>query len=218
VSRRIVEGDDFLRKGNFNGWGANLLLGKSLQGTTLGIIGMGRIGLAAALRALGFGMKILYFSRSRKKDIEERYGFRYMEFHDLVRQADIISLHIPSSPQTRHLFDREVFDRMKKDAIFINVSRGDLMDETYLAEKLEKNELFGAGLDVYEYEPKITEKLKTLKNAVIVPHIGSATYTARLGMAQMTIDNVKLALSGQTPRDLVAEWKQHYNTIRGDYK
>lgn len=208
VSRRIVEGDDFVRKGKFTGWGANLMLGKELYGSTIGIVGMGRIGLAAALRAKGFGMKIIYYSRSRKKDLEEMHGFEYMPFIELVKKADIITPHIPASADTRHLFNRDVFDVMKRDAIFINVSRGDIMDEKYLADKLEKKELFGAGLDVYEWEPRVTDKLKKLKNVVLVPHIGSATYKARLGMAQMTIDNVKAVFDGRTPPNLVKECKE----------
>jgi len=207
VSRRIVEGDDFVREGRFKGWGANLLLGKELKGAVLGIVGMGRIGLAAALRALAFGMRVIYYDSTRKEHLEKKYGFEYMMFPHLVRRADIVSLHIPSSPETHHLFNKEIFDAMKPDAIFINASRGDLMDEAYLAEKLEKNELFGAGLDVYEYEPRVTEKLKQLKNVVLVPHLGSATYTTRLAMARMTVDNVKQALSGITPQNLVEEWK-----------
>lgn len=203
VARLVVEGDDFVRKGKFTGWGANLMLGKELNNSILGIVGLGRIGLATAQRAMGFGMTVFYYDTTRKKDLEKKYGFRYMPFRDLVSQVDIISLHIPSSPETHHLFNKEVFDWMKNDAIFINASRGDLVDETYLAEKLEKNELFGAGLDVYEYEPKVTEKLKKLKNVVLAPHLGSATYKARMGMAQMTIDNVKQVFAGKTPQNLV---------------
>jgi glyoxylate reductase len=208
VARRVVEGDDFVRKGKFNGWGANLMLGKELNNCILGIVGLGRIGLATAQRAMGFGMTVFYYDTTRKKPLEKKYGFRYMLFPDLVSQADIISLHIPSSPGTHHLFDKEVFDLMKKDAIFINASRGDLLDEAYLAEKLEKHELFGAGLDVYEYEPGVTGKLKKLKNVVLAPHLGSATYKARMGMAQMTIDNVKQVFAGMTPQNLVEECKK----------
>jgi lactate dehydrogenase-like 2-hydroxyacid dehydrogenase len=166
---------------------------------------MGRIGGATARRAAGFGMKIIYYDNSRKPDLEKELGYTYMPFLDLVKTADIVSLHIPSYPEVHHLFNREVFDLMKADAVFINVSRGNLVDETVLAEKLEKNELFGAGLDVYEFEPKVNERLLKLKNVVLVPHIGSATYTARMGMAQLTIDNVKQVLSGQKPQNLVPE-------------
>jgi len=209
VSRRIVEGDHFVRQGKFSGWGANLMLGKELNGSTFGIIGMGRIGQATALRARGFGMKIIYYDRSRKPELEKKHGYFYLPFMDLVKEADIVSLHIPSSPEVHHLFNKEVLDRMKRDAVFINASRGDLVDEAYLAEKLGKNELFGAGLDVYEFEPEVNEGLLKLKNVILAPHIGSATYTARMGMAQITINNVKQALAGQKPQHLVPECKMN---------
>lgn len=207
VSRRIVEGDYFVRQGKFTGWGANLMLGKEINGGTMGIIGMGRIGLATALRVRGFGMNICYYSRSRKSRIEKTHGFKYLPFEELVRRSDVVSLHTPSTPDTHHLFNKKTLDMMKPDAIFINVSRGNLVDEEYLAGKLERRELFGAGLDVYEYEPVITTKLKTLDNVVLAPHIASATYTTRLGMAQMTVDNVKQSLAGVTPQNLVNECK-----------
>lgn len=208
-ARRIVESDAYLRAGKFTGWGANLLLGKELHGCTMGIVGMGRIGLATALRARGFGMKITYFSRSRKPELEQKYDFQYLPFMELVENSDVISLHIPSSPDVHHLFNKDVLDRMKPDAIFINVARGNLVDEAYLAEKLEKNPQFTAGLDVYEFEPKVTEKLLPLKNTVLVPHIGSATFHARMGMAQMTIDNLEQAFEGKTPQNLVPECREN---------
>ncbi|HLP62700.1 MAG TPA: D-glycerate dehydrogenase [Candidatus Deferrimicrobium sp.] len=203
--RRLVEGDELLRQGKFKGWGANFLLGKELNGSILGIIGMGRIGQATALRAKGFGLTITYYNRNRKPDLEKEHGYRFKPLFDLVKEADIVSLHIPASPGVYHLFNKDMFDRMKKDAVFINVSRGDLVDEAYLAEKLAKNELFGAGLDVYEHEPHVTEQLIKLKNVVLAPHIGSATYKARMGMAQLTVDNVKQALAGIPPQNLVPE-------------
>jgi glyoxylate reductase len=210
AARRVVEGDDFVRQGKFKGWGANLMLGKELNGSTLGIVGLGRIGLATARRARGFGMKVTYYDTTPKESLEKEEGFVYQPFPDLVRQADIVSLHIPSSPGTYHLFNREILDLMKKDAIFINASRGDLVDEAYLAEKLAKNELFGAGLDVYEFEPHITAALKKLKNVVLAPHLGSATYYARMGMAQMTVDNVKQVLAGNKPQNLVPEGRKRF--------
>ena len=209
VSRRIVEADAFLRKGEFSGWGANLMLGKELNGAILGIVGLGRIGLATAIRAKSFGMKVVYYDRNQKKELESRHGFEYRRFVDLIKISDVVSLHIPYSPDMHHLFNRDVFDLMKRDAIFINASRGPLMDERYLAEKLENQTLLGAGLDVYEHEPRITEKLKKLNNAVLVPHIGSATTKARLEMAMMTVRSVTRALSGQVPDHLIPEWKRY---------
>jgi glyoxylate reductase len=208
VSRRIVESDQFLRRGEFKGWDANLLLGKELNGSVLGLMGMGRIGFAAAKRALGFGLKVIYNSISRDIGKEQKYGFEYVSFAELVERSDIVSVHIPYTPAVHHLFDRDVFARMKPDAIFINTARGPLMNEEDLTEKLEQNKSFGAGLDVYEFEPKVNERLTKLKNAVLAPHIGSATYKARLGMALMTVDSVKSALSGQRPANLIPELKK----------
>jgi glyoxylate reductase len=203
VARRIVEGDELVRQGKFNGWGANLLLGKELDGCMLGIAGMGRIGTAAALRARGFGMTVAYYDNTRKPGLEKNEGFKYMTLDQLLRQADIISVHLPSTPDTHHLFNREKFALMKPDAIFVNTARGDLVNEADLVEALENRRLFGAGLDVYEFEPAVTERLKQLKNVVLAPHTGSATYKTRLAMAQMTIDNVRQVFAGQPPQNLV---------------
>ena len=208
VSRRIVEADEFLRQGLFEGWKAELMLGKELRGAVLGIIGMGRIGQATVVRARGFGMKIVYYDHTRKTGLEKKLGVESRRFIELVRTSDVISVHIPYSPDVHHLFNRDVFDLMKPDAIFINAARGPLMDEACLAEKLEKNELFGAGLDVYEDEPRVNEKLKGLKNAVLVPHIGSATTRARERMALMTVESVCQALEGEEPAHLIREWKK----------
>jgi len=207
VCRRIVESDEYMRARQFEGWGAKLMLGKELRGSTFGVVGLGRIGLATARRAAGFGMKVLYYSKTRKPEAEEAYGFTYARFIDVVKQADVLSLHLPYAPDVHHLFNKDVFDLMKRDAVFINAARGGLMDEAYLAEKLEKGELFGAGLDVYEFEPKVTERLMRLKNVVMAPHIGSATGETRLEMAMMTIRSVASALAGERPDYLVPEWR-----------
>ncbi len=207
VCRRIVESDAFMRAGRFEGWGAKLMLGKELRGSTFGVVGLGRIGLATARRAAGFGMKVVYYSKTRKPEAEERFGFTYARFVDVVKQSDILSLHLPYSEDVHHLFNEDTFDLMKPDAVFINVARGGLMDEAYLAEKLEKGGLFGAGLDVYEFEPKVTERLLKLKNVVMAPHIGSATDETRLEMAMMTVRGVAAALTGGRPDHLVPEWR-----------
>ena len=207
VSRRLSEGDAFVRAGHFTGWGANLFLGKELRGAVLGIVGMGRIGLATALRARSFGLKVVFYSRSAKPRIEAKYGFARVTFLELIRSADIVSLHLPYSPGVHHLFNHDAFALMKKDAVFINTARGPLMDENALAEKLENNERFGAGLDVYEHEPAVNERLKGLKNAVLLPHLGSATDQTRRAMAMMTVQAVRQALGGKRPQHLVPEWK-----------
>ncbi len=208
VSRRVAEGDAFVRSGRFSGWKAGLLLGKELNGAILGIVGMGRIGLAVGLRARAFGMKVVFYSRSAKPKIEGKYGFARLTFLELIRSADVVSLHLPYSPGVHHLFNRDIFALMKKDAIFINTARGPLMDEEALAEALEKRELFGAGLDVYENEPAVNEKLQRLQNAVLLPHVGSATETTRRAMALMTVQDVRQALNGRRPPHLIPEWKE----------
>ncbi len=212
VARRLVEGDAMVRAGRFSGWGANLLLGKELHGASLGVVGMGRIGLATALRARAFGMEILYYSRSAKPALEKKYGFVRVTFLELIRSADVVSLHLPYSPGMHHLFNRDVFALMKKDAIFINTARGPLMDETALADALENHQLFGAGLDVYEHEPAVNAKLKELRNAVLLPHVGSATDRTRRAMAMMTVQSVRRALAGRKPPHLVPEWKERFKT------
>jgi glyoxylate reductase len=212
VSRRVVEGDTMVRAGRFSGWGASLLLGKELNNAILGIVGMGRIGLATALRARAFGMRIIYYSHTPKPGLEKKFGFAAVTFLELIRSADIISLHLPYSQGVHHLFNRDVFALMKKEAIFINTARGQLMDEAALAEALENGRLFGAGLDVYEAEPVVSEKLKRLKNTVLLPHIGSATDKTRKAMAMMTVHAVRQALNGKKPRHLIPEWKERLKT------
>jgi lactate dehydrogenase-like 2-hydroxyacid dehydrogenase len=153
-------------------------------------------------------MKVVFYSRGAKPKIESRYGFARVTFLELIRSADVVSLHLPYSPGVRHLFNRDVFALMKKDAIFINTARGPLMDEEALAEALEKRELFGAGLDVYENEPAVNGKLQRLQNAVLLPHLGSATETTRRAMALMTVQDVRQALNGKKPPHLIPEWKE----------
>lgn len=214
ASRRLVEGDALVRAGKFRGWQAGLLLGKELNGAILGIVGMGRIGLAVALRARAFGMRVIYYSRSAKPRIEKKYGFARVTFLELIRSAAVVSLHLPYSPGVRHLFNRDVFALMKRDAVFINTARGPLMDEAALATALERNELFAAGLDVYENEPRVNARLKRLPNVVLLPHLGSATEATRRQMAMMTVQAVRRALGGHKPRHLIPEWKEKLKQSR----
>ncbi len=208
ASRRVVEGDALVRAGDFHGWQAGLLLGKELDGAVLGIVGMGRIGLAVAQRARAFGMKVVFYSRGPKPQVERKYGFARVTFLELIRSADVVSLHLPYSPGVHHLFSHDVFALMKRDAVFVNTARGPLMDEAALADVLARNELFAAGLDVYEEEPKVNERLKKLQNVVLLPHLGSATGATRKRMAMMTVEAVCRALAGRTPKHLIPEWKE----------
>jgi len=207
VSRRIIESDRYMRAGNFKGWGANLLLGMELKGRVLGIIGLGKIGLATAVRAKAFGMKIVYYSRTIKSDEEKKFGFVYKNLEELIRTSDIISLHLPYSPDVHHMFNRETFSEMKKGSIFINVARGGLMDESALAEVLASGHLSGAGLDVFENEPEVNQSLTKMENVIMTPHTGSATHNARSGMGHMVISNIEQAFSGKIPDNLIPELK-----------
>jgi len=205
ASRRIVEADRYVREGRFNGWGATLLLGKELDQAVLGIVGLGRIGTAVAQRALSFGMKVVYVSPSPKTELEHHLGIKRVDFNELLEKCDIISLHLPYSPKVHHLFNRDAFFRMKPGAIFINVSRGQLMDEAALADALKAGHLFAAALDVYEQEPLVSSELLKCEQVVLAPHIGSATTQTREKMAEMVSTDVIRGLSGKVPLFLVAE-------------
>ncbi len=205
VSRRIVESDKFIRSGKFSGWGADLFLGKELRGATLGIIGLGKIGLETAKRGMGFGMNVIYYSRTRKVGSEDKYNIKYKKLNDLIKESDVISLHIPFTPDVHHMFNKNTFLAMKKNSIFINAARGAIMDENALVEVLESGHLFGAGLDVFEFEPDVNDKLKTLDNVVMTPHTGSATFRARAGMGKIVIKNIGMAVNGDIPVNLIPE-------------
>ncbi|MHB2154972.1 2-hydroxyacid dehydrogenase [Calditrichota bacterium GD2] len=190
VSRRVVEADRFLRKGQFKGWQPELLLGMEIKGKTLGIVGAGRIGQAVARRAIGFEMNIVYHSTQSKPAFEEETNARYLSLDELVEVADIVSLHCPLTPQTVHLLNKERIFAMKKGAILINTARGPVVDEEALVAALKKGHLFGAGLDVFEHEPEVHPELLKLNNVVLLPHIGSATVETRDEMARMAARNV----------------------------
>src|SRR5262249_32027415 len=212
------------------GWDPDLLTGASLTGKTLGVVGYGRIGRAVIRRAVGFGIGVIYCGRDEiafRDDPPRVTGFlnrrsidggtsaltasarqdgiaaRRVGFKQLLEQSDIISLHIPLAATTHHLIDRSAFEKIKPGGFLINTARGDVLDEQALIDALESGRLAGAGLDVYENEPNIPPKLLTLKNVVLLPHIGSATAEARNAMALLAVENAIDALSGRTPRNLV---------------
>jgi len=197
-ARRIPEADQLTRNGLYKGWGPEFMLGQSVSGKTLGIIGAGRIGTALAKRAVGFGMSIIYFNRSRKKAIEEM-GAKYVSFEKLLAESDIISIHVPLSEETHHLIDGRAFKLMKKSCILINTSRGPVVDEEALVEALRNGRIGGAGLDVYENEPKLADGLASLKNVVLSPHLGSATRETRGKMADIAAENIISVLNGASP-------------------
>ncbi|MBS3819334.1 D-glycerate dehydrogenase [bacterium] len=206
VSRKIVPADAFTRRKNFKGWEIDLFLGKEVTGKRLGIIGMGRIGKAVALRAQGFRMDTVYSDpRILTPEEENKYKAAYLPLDELLSTSDIVTIHTVLNSETHHLVSKHKLSLMKKDAILVNVSRGPVVEERALAEALEKKQIWGAGLDVYEREPEIEEKLYSLDNAVLLPHIGSATYETRLKMSMMAAKNLVQGLQGETPDNLVTQ-------------
>ena len=205
ASRRVVEGDKFMRNGKFHGWAPMLLLGKEVYGATLGIVGAGRIGQAVGRRAKGFNMRILYYSKTRKPAFEREVGAEYRDLGDLLRESDIITLHVPLTPDTKHLIGEREFEIMKDGAILINTARGEVVDEEAMLRALKSGKLFAAGLDVFYGEPKINPELFKLKNVVLTPHIGSATEKTRRKMAEMVCSDVVRVLTGEEPEHPVYE-------------
>ncbi len=200
VARRIPQADRFLREGRFRGWAIDLFLGKDIAGKRLGIIGLGRIGKAVAGRASAFRAEAVYFDPHRLTGEEEcALPARFLPLEELLRTSDIVSVHASLTPESRHLLSRERLALMKKEAILINAARGPIVDEAALAEALERGAIWGAGLDVYEREPDVEARLLDLENAVLLPHIGSATYETRLRMGLAAARNLVQALSGEKP-------------------
>lgn len=196
-ARRIAECNSRIRIEKESMWGTMKNLGYSLENKTLGIIGMGNIGKNVAQKALAFGMKILYHNRHT-----EVAGFQRTDLDTLLKQSDFISIHTPLTPSTYHLIGARELSLMKKKAILVNTARGAVIDEIALTGSLLRQEIAGAALDVFEYEPHITEQLYTLNNVVLVPHIGTATYEGRIDMAQEALDNIRNFLNG-TPTNVV---------------
>ncbi len=203
VTRRIVEADKFVRKGKFKGWAPMLMLGMELAGKTLGIIGAGRIGTAVGLRAKGFKMKVIYFNTNRNEILEEEVGAKKVSLQTLLKNSDIVTIHVPLTPKTKHLIGEKELKLMKKTAYLINTSRGEVVDEKALIKALKTRKIAGAGLDVFELEPFVPEELRELDNVVLTPHIGSATVEARTKMAIVSAENIVKVLSGKTPANVV---------------
>jgi glyoxylate reductase len=204
TARRVVEADRFMRRGEYKGWGPMLFLGGDVFGKTLGLIGMGRIGCAIARRATGFNMRVLYYDVNRLSEDEEKaLGVEYADFDVVLRESDFISLHVPLVPSTRHLIGAKELSLMKPTSYLINTSRGPVVDEKALVEALQSCRIAGAGLDVYENEPEMAPGLAELENAVLLPHIASASVDTRTRMGTMAVHNLIAGLAGKLPPNCV---------------
>ncbi len=198
AARRSSEAEAALRLGNWRGWEVDGFLGRDLHGATLGLVGYGRIGRAVAKRAGGFGMRVLHHARHPTGDS----GYVAV-LDELLPRVDILSLHVPGGAETKNLIDARRLGLMRDSAVLINTARGSVLDELALADALDSGRLFGAGLDVYESEPKIRPRLLQARNVVLLPHIGSATFATRLRMARLAAEGVRAVLAGETPENLL---------------
>jgi D-3-phosphoglycerate dehydrogenase len=204
AARRVAEADRFLRAGRWREWNVDLLCGHDVHGSTLGLIGMGRIGQSVARRAHGFQMRVLYHDATRQdSQSEKELGIEFVPLETLLRESDYISVHVPLLPETEKLIGAGELAQMKKTAILINTSRGPVIDEKALAEALASGTIAAAGLDVFEREPEVEPKLLTLENVVLAPHIASASTETRKKMCRMAAENAVAALEGRRPENLV---------------
>ena len=200
IARKVVESDQFMRDGKFHGWAPMMYLGNDLAGKTLGLVGLGRIGAAVAKRMHdGFEMKVVYYDLKRNEELEKKYGIEHKELDSLLKEADFISIHVPSTPETKHLINAERLKMMKPSAYLVNTARGPVVDEAALVEALKNRVIRGAGLDVYENEPAMAPGLAELSNTVLTPHTASATEETRGAMSELAAKNIIAVLSGEAP-------------------
>lgn len=204
ASRCLPAAERYLRQGQWRTWEPEALLGQDIAGATLGIVGFGRIGMAVAKRARGFDMRILYHDPVPRIEAAREVGASYRELADLLRESDVVSVHVPLAPETRGMFGPAQFAQMKPTAVFINTARGQVVDQAALYQALRDRVIFAAGLDVYELEPlPLDDPLLTLANVVLTPHIASASFATRHRMAAMAAENALAAIRGQRPPNLV---------------
>lgn len=204
AARRLPEGERLARSGKWTGWAPTQLLGGDVFGKTLGIIGMGRIGQAVARRAIGFEMRVVYYSRRRlaARD-EKRLRLSFLPLPELLKGSDFVSLHLPLTKESHHLIDRKALGLMKSTAFLINTARGPIVDEKALIDALRKKKIAGAGLDVFEEEPALPRPLRERKEAVLLPHLGSASLETRIRMGRIVLENLVAALAGKKPPNMV---------------
>jgi glyoxylate reductase len=202
AARRIAEGDRFLRSRTPWIWGPQMMMGVDIHGKTLGVVGFGRIGQAVARRASGFGMKVIYSSSSGPRKVEG-IDAEHRELDDLLKEADFVSVNVALNDSTRHLFGEEQFRAMKPTAVLVNTARGPVVDEAALARALKAGEIFAAGIDVFEKEPEVHPELLECENAVIIPHLGSATIDTREAMGMLAAENLFAVFEGRKPPTLI---------------
>jgi len=204
VARRMGEGERMVRAGKFPGSQSNHLAGSFVHGKTIGLVGGGgRIGTATARRAVGFGMRLLYWSPRPKIEAERVYGMQRVSLDQLLRESDFVSLHAPLNAETRHMISDQQFAMMKPTAYIINTARGAIIDEKALMRALKKKLIAGAGLDVFEHEPKLPPALKAMNNVVLTPHLGSGVMEVRDKMANIVVDNIEALIDGRTPPNCI---------------
>lgn len=203
-ARRITEAERTVRNGEWTSWSATQLTGMDVFGATLGVIGMGRIGEAAARRATGFNMRVLYHNRTRKPEAEKKYGFAYASMETLLKEADFVLIFAPLTPETKNMIGEEELAKMKETAVLINVARGGIVDEEALYRALKNGVIWGAGLDVFEVEPvPMDHPLLTLPNVTVLPHIGSASIRTRMAMMNLNAQAITDVLEGREPENRI---------------
>lgn len=205
ISRKVLEAQRDLVNGNWSGWGPSETMGTRVRGKQVGIIGMGRIGSAVAKRLQTLGMKINYHNRKRlPKKLEKNFDARFYEdLNSMLAVSDFVTIHCPYTPETFHLLSKKRLKMLKKNCIVVNTSRGEIVDEQALATMLNKGSIGGAGLDVFEHEPQVSQKLLESKNVVLLPHISSATEESRIDMGERVLKNISIFLSGKPPPDII---------------
>jgi glyoxylate reductase len=214
AARRVVEADRYTRQGRWKTWGPQILLGQDVHNATLGVVGLGGVGLEVAKRGRGFGMRVLYSDSTRRPKEERRYRLAYVELEQLLAESDFISLHVPLTPETHHLVGEQELSLMKPTAVLINTARGAIVDQRALWRFLKERRIAAAAIDVSDEEPIAPDDpLLELDNIIITPHIASASVATRLGMAKMAVENLLTALRGQVPaqcvnREAVRRWRQ----------
>lgn len=205
LAKRVVEADESTRRGAYKGWEPGTFLGVNMIGKTLGIIGLGRIGSMTARRAKGWEMNVLYNKHHRDEEAEKELGVEFAELDRLLSESDFISIHVPLTDETRHMVNKDSFEKMKDGVIIVNTARGPVVDEADLVEAIRAGKVGGAGLDTFDNEPSINPELVAMENVILTPHIASATHEARYEYGKLAVEAILDTLSGQRPKHLVNE-------------